>query len=173
MTPEKGTYRVTVESLPVLVSNGQSILSHSNSWRANLPHFHAAALSGGQEIPPLLWPLSPRLIACVLLCSWKCCVYWLDASFSMTRLTFRLLNWHKAQADWQCRGNNLHKCVGLPTFTHRVAEWQAANHFLTGASVSPALHWRFTAVPLPGTPHSWALLRWETAAQGRYVKILW
>lgn len=118
MTPEKGTYRVKVESLPVLVSNVQSVLSHSNSWRANLPHFQAAALSAGQEIPPLLWPLSPRLIAlstaCVLLCSWKCWVCWLDASFSMTRLTFRLLNWHKAQADWQCRGNNLRSALGYP-----------------------------------------------------------
>lgn len=89
IVPEKSIYSITVESLPGLVSGVQSISSQSNSWRASLPYFQTVALSGGQEIPLLLWPLSPKLIvlrtARVLLCSSQCWVY---ASFLRARLIF-------------------------------------------------------------------------------------
>lgn len=125
MIPEKGIYSLVVESLPGLTSEVQSVLSQRNIWRANLPHFQTASLSGRQEPPPRPWPLSLKLTvlstACVLDCSCKCWLCWLYASFSMARLFFHLLNYHRAQAEWQWHGKNHRKCVRFPASSHQAA----------------------------------------------------
>lgn len=121
----KGIYSIVVESPPGLASEVQPVLYQRNSWRANLPHFQTASLLRRQETPPCLWPLSLKLTvlstACVLDCSCKCWLCWLYASFSMARLFFHLLNYYKAQAEWQWHGSNHRKRVRFPASSHKAA----------------------------------------------------